>query len=259
MVHRELVKEPLLRLCDRWVQSEGEMSGHPDLCVKTSSDISLSQTPECSSGTDLQCSRDSLPQTSTESDVRKFRNSTLLHLVHPEQFDSFLKEQGSAIGAFLCGVEKNRKDFTVSSGDSAMFSPNKKRRTNRNLDQDKEVNPQTLGNSDKNSQSDIASYKNLIEGIVDVKNKCTMVFDVEANHLCVSYSWLLKLCSDIILCDVDELREEVAKVEMRLLLDPSDMLSQTLRNLCKKLKMPGQKNSRHVAYTKRYDLFSKHR
>ena len=96
---------------------------------------------------------------------------------------------------------------------------------------------------------DQRKYEHVVEQIEKMHQNFLLTFEPEQWADCLSYNWLLQVCSDLIDCPVSELRNEVKKVELSLFAELDDV-SQRGRHNFKRMK-----SRKANDFTKRLKIF----
>lgn len=174
-----------------------------------------------------------------KTDDGRFRNSTLQHLINPEQFAEYLKLEGNEFGELLLEV---RKSFASVSDEPEPFhqcSPIKRRKTDvmtQNLNLYQSKYSQTLEQKSSQQIEAVSDYEKTIKQIIVTKNKFLMSYDYETLHKSVSYGWLLDLCCNMLECEIDEFKDAMVKVEMMVLMGPEDLATSAGKYHYRRLK-----------------------
>jgi len=238
-------KKTLAELNSRWSTLKCPVRGHPDFIRQSVMQGQGAMT----AGTTSQRAREEAGRLLLETDYGRFRNCTLQHLMHPEQFTNYLKLEGNAFGEKMS--EREDMDKSMITDTLGHLSPIKKSRTSGNLSK-RPLYSNDYEESNARFTNNIFNYKKTLKGISEVKKKFLIMFDIEAGHSSVAHDWLLNVCSERVRCELEEMKEQVGKVELALLLHPEDVSSNRLKFHCIRLK----KNPSYY-FTRRIHLFEK--
>ena len=182
----------------------------------------------------------------------RFRKSSLKHLSNPESYLDDLDKHGLSdytIQSSCVSSAESDEDWEPNAGNhnntdwDPDFSPPQRKKTKSK--QDTQSNSQTLlkrfiQNNVKSIPSshkvkDQGKYEHVIEQIERMHQNFLLTFEPDQWSDCLSYNWLLQVCSELIDSPVSELRNEVKKVEVSLFAELDDVSRRGRHNL-KRLK-----------------------
>ena len=169
----------------------------------------------------------------------EFRKSSIKHLSNPESFLDDLDKHGLSdytIQSSCASSAESDEDWEPDTGnhdnpdwDSDSLPQKKAKKAER----DTQSSSQTLLKKfikdnvksvpSRSKVKDKEKYQHVIEQIEKMHQNFLLTFEPEQWADCLSYSWLLQVCSYLIDCPMSDLRNEVKKVELSLFAEIEDV------------------------------------
>ena len=169
----------------------------------------------------------------------EFRKSSIKHLSNPESFLDDLDKHGLSdytIQSSCASSAESDEDWEPDLGnhdnpDWDSDSPAQKKA--KKAKRDTQSSSQTLLKKfikdnvksvpSRSKVKDKEKYQHVIDQIEKMHQNFLLTFEPEQWTDCLSYNWLLQVCSDLIDCPVIDLRNEVKKVELSLFAEIEDV------------------------------------
>lgn len=171
----------------------------------------------------------------------KFRRSTVQHIVSPETYLADLNDRHE-LDHSQSSTQEMHADFNVSEAivndyfeaDVSSQPRVKKRKVKhrRMIHFDEE---------ESSMHNNIEQYQTVIEKLMDLKSAFKTSLDYETKDVCLSYGWLLKICSHMIESKTEDLQNVIRKFEIMFFSDEDDCsLSTSGHHHRKKLRQNSQ-------------------
>ena len=157
-----------------------------------------------------------------------FRKSTVQHILKPDTYLSVLRNRLDGHSSNQ-GLSENDAILSELLSSELYDNPLSRAKRPRMENSRKSISKRhsvSLSNSivDETSelQSQLERFNGVIEKLKELQGNMMTTLDYETPNFCLSYDWLLKICSNCIECEIEELEQTILKMEIMYFCDQDD-------------------------------------